>query len=123
MSQYKFGHNKTVKAKERFCTIIWIRDRTFSPIHLIFGMCLTVTGSFACPFSILHCQFLWALSVLRIHSYLLGLLVLRGHQKESSLGLESTMHHFCLGTKTKREQFNCVSAYTETYNMIQQSHL
>lgn len=32
-------------------------------------------------------------------SYLLGLLVLRGHEKESPLGLESTVYHFRLRTK------------------------
>lgn len=32
-------------------------------------------------------------------SYLLGLLVLRGHEKESPLGLESTVHHLRLRTK------------------------
>lgn len=57
MSQHKFDHNKTVKAEEMFCTMIWIRDRTFSPTHLIFRMCLTVTGSVACLFSVLHCPF------------------------------------------------------------------
>lgn len=60
-----------------------------------------------------------------IPSYLLGLLVLRNHEKKSTLGLESSVDHFRLPTEKKAtvSMFGFCLKQVSNVSLIHPSHL